>query len=142
MLPVVETIFGKLDTTKIRVIEGDLEKGDWIFNGQAMIFSPKEKDSSNGNVVVPLKDKFRVIPKKAEEFGVLRQFGSDMSPLAGAIAGVTLMNGLFGVMTGFAAGSYLGRNVATFSCILDDGRSFEGVADYRIFRRLQDIAHL
>ena len=142
MLPVVETIFGKLDTTKIRVTEGDLEKGDWIFNGQGMVFSSKEKDAVNSHIVIPLTGKFRVIPKKAEEFGVLRQFGSDMSPLMGAIAGVTVMNGLFGVMTGFAAGSMLGRNVATFTCLLDDGRSFDGVADYRIFRRLQEIAHL
>ena len=39
-----------------------------------------------------------------------------------------------------AAGKMIGRNVATFTCELDDGRKFNAMADYKIFRRLQQIA--
>jgi hypothetical protein len=34
----------------------------------------------------------------------------------------------------------VGRNVATFTCELDDGRKFNAMADYNIFRRLQRLA--
>lgn len=138
---------GRLDTTKVRVTDGDIPSGDWIFNGHGIVLTPPK---SNGNkdekavaekVVVTLDGQMRLIPRKAEEFGPLRQFASDMSPLAGTIAGVTLMSGFFGAMTGFAAGQMLGRNIATFTCELDDGRKFNAMADYKIFRRLQKLAH-
>lgn len=133
---------GKLDTTKVRVTDGDIPSGDWIFNGQAIVLVPKEKDA-NGNidkVVIPLDGKCRVIPRKAEEFGPLRQFASDMTPLAGTIAGMFVPVPMLGPMTGFAAGKMIGRNIATFSCELDDGRKFNAMADYKIFRRLQGLA--
>jgi hypothetical protein len=63
-----------------------------------------------------------------------------MAPLAGAVAGATFFSGIVGVMGGFAAGSMLGRHVATFACELDDGRKFNAAADYKIFKRLRDIA--
>lgn len=148
---------GKLDPTKVRVTQGDIPAGDWIFNGHGIVFTPKpangaakdatkeqaatgEKPPEPEKIVISLKDKVKITPVKAEEFGVIRQFGADMSPLAGAVAGVTLFNGFFGLMTGFAAGSILGRNLATFSCELDDGRRFMALADYKIYKRLLDIA--
>ena len=138
---------GKLDPTKIRVTQGDLPAGDWIFNGHGMVYTPKatadqkgEKVEAPEKIVIVLQDRVQVTPVKAEEFGIIRQFGADMSPLAGALAGVTLFNGFFGMMTGFAAGSMLGRNLATFSCELDDGRRFMALADMRVYKRLLAIA--
>jgi hypothetical protein len=131
-----------LDTTKIRVTDGDIPSGDWIFNGQGIVLVPKETDS-NGKVekvVITLDGHMRLTPRKAEEFGPLRQFASDMTPLAGTIAGASLLSGLFGAMTGFAAGKMIARNVATFTCELDDGRKFNAMADYRIFKRLQSLS--
>src|SRR5437660_216764 len=98
----------KLDTTKIRVIEGDIPTGDWIFNGQGMVFCPKpvENGETPEKVVVQLERKIKLTPRKAEEFGVLRQFASDMTPLGGAVAGASLLGpflGPFSVMAGFAA---------------------------------------
>lgn len=147
----LEQLTGKLDPTKVRVTQGDIPAGDWIFNGQGMVFTPKketpkEKPAEGAEqpqpekIVINLKDKVKVTPVKAEEFGIIRQFGADMSPLAGAVAGVTLFNGFFGMMTGFAAGSMLGRNLATFSCELDDGRRFMALADIKIYKRIMDIA--
>lgn len=133
-------LFGKVDPTKVRVTDGDIEPGDWIFNGQAMVYSPKDNGGNGSKTVIPLVNKFKVIPKNAEERGVLTQFGADMAPLAGAVAGATLFSGLVGVMGGFAAGSMLGRHVATFSCELDDGRKFNAAADFKIFKRLMDIS--
>jgi hypothetical protein len=144
---------GKLDTTKIRVMEGDIPEGDWIFNGHGIVLVPQkpasecccEKTTAPDKIVIQLEQKCRIIPRKAEEFGVLRQFASDMSPLAGTIAGITLLSqfsfGLLGAMTGFAAGHMLGRNIATFSCELDDGRKFDGMCDYKVYRRLVSLAH-
>jgi len=141
---------GKLDPTKIRVTQGDVPIGDWIFNGHGMVYTPKvtaeqkaekgEKADAPEKIVIALQDKVKVTPVKAEEFGIIRQFGADMSPLAGALAGVTLFNGFFGMMTGFAAGSMLGRNLATFSCELDDGRRFMALADMKVYKRLLSIA--
>jgi hypothetical protein len=143
---------GKLDTTRVRVTDGDIPAGDWIFNGQGLVLTPaktnggscsKEKEQGE-KVIVHLAGKMRLIPRKAEEFGPLRQFASDMSPLAGTVAGVTLLGGIvgaMGAMTGFAAGQMLGRNIATFTCELDDGRKFNAMADYKIFRRLQGLSH-
>jgi hypothetical protein len=138
----------KLDPTKIRVTQGDIPTGDWIFNGQGMVYTPKNPNPNPNDeagtpvekIVINLQNKVIVTPVKAEEFGIIRQFGADMSPLAGAIAGVTLFNGFFGMMTGFAAGTMLGRNLATFSCELDDGRRFMALADIKIFKRLMAIA--
>lgn len=143
----------RLDTTKIRVTDGDIPAGDWIFNGQGIVLVARDKGIEKGKgteekngaepekVVIQLQGKVKVVPRKAEEFGVLRQFASDMSPLAGTIAGVTLFSGLFGAMTGFAAGHMLGRNVASFTCELSDGRKFNAIADYKIFRRLQQLSN-
>jgi len=131
-----------LDTTKIRVTDGDIPAGDWIFNGHGIVLAPKQTDA-NGNtekVVISLDGKMRLTARKAEEFGPLRQLASDMTPLAGTIAGASLLSGFFGAMTGFAAGKMIGRNVATFTCELDDGRKFNAMADYRIFKRLQSIS--
>lgn len=145
----------KLDPTKIRVTQGDLPTGDWIFNGKGMVYLPKSPADApkpaptNGdeNVEATVQEKIVVdlqgvvlTPVKAEEFGIIRQFGADMSPLAGAVAGLTLFNGFFGLMTGFAAGSMLGRNLATFSCELPDGRRFMALADYKVYKRLVEIA--
>ena len=136
---------GRLDTTKIRVTDGDVPTGDWIFNGHGMVFvQTKEKgkpDPEAEKTIINLHGKMRLVPRKAEEFGPIRQFASDMTPLAGTIAGAVVLNGLFGAMTGFAAGNMLARNVATFTCELDDGRKFNAMSDYKIFRRLQQIAH-
>lgn len=141
-------ICGKLDTTKIRVTEGDLPAGDWIFNGTAMVLPPKDpktgkdlKDPATPEeevekVIVPLKGKVKITPVKAEEFGVLRQFASDKLPLAGALAGAMTPFGFAGLMTGFAAGSFFGRNICTFQAELEDGRRFLGLADYKVFQRL------
>lgn len=157
---VFSELTAKLDPTKIRVTQGDIPTGDWIFNGQGMVYIPREtkepvtEPASDGaeataaeqppkqpeKVVIQLQDKVRVTPVKAEEFGIIRQFGADMSPLAGAVAGATLFNGFFGMMTGFAAGSLLGRNLATFSCELDDGRRFMALADIKVFKRIMQIA--
>jgi hypothetical protein len=151
-------IFGeltaKLDPTKIRVTQGDIPAGDWIFNGHGMVYTPKtektekvesfdpeEKPVEVEKIVIQLQDKVNVTALKAEDFGIIRQFGADMSPLAGAIAGSMLIPaGFFGIMTGFAAGSMLGRNLATFSCELDDGRRFMGIADIKVFKRLRAIS--
>jgi hypothetical protein len=142
----------KLDPTKIRVTQGDIPAGDWIFNGRGMVYIPKtEGEAAAGGeekpaeakekIVIHLEDKVNVTPVKAEDFGIIRQFGADMTPLAGAIAGAMLLPaGLFGMMTGFAAGSMLGRNLATFSCELDDGRRFMGIADIKVFKRLRKIS--
>jgi hypothetical protein len=141
----------KLDPTKIRVTQGDIPAGDWIFNGQGMILIPKTeteaKESTDApaeakeKIVIQLQGKVNVTPVKAEDFGIIRQFGADMTPLAGAIAGAMLLPaGFFGMMTGFAAGSMLGRNLATFSCELEDGRRFMGIADIKVFKRLRSIA--
>jgi hypothetical protein len=141
---------GKLDTTKIRVTDGDIPAGDWIFNGHGIVLVPKAEENGNytadkdkaavEKIVITLDGKVRVIPRKAEEFGPLRQFGSNLTPLAGTIAGLSLPMGPFGAMLGFAAGKMVGRNVATFTCELDDGRKFNAMADYNIFRRLQRLA--
>ena len=150
---------GRLDTTKIRVTDGDIPAGDWIFNGHGIVLvskdktaegvekgkgidetAPKPEENGSEKLVIQLQGKMKVIPRKAEEFGVLRQFASDMSPLAGAIGGASLLGGPFGIMTGFAAGHMLGRNIASFTCELDDGRKFNALADFKIFRRLQSIA--
>jgi hypothetical protein len=138
----------------VRVTDGDIPAGDWIFNGQGIVLTPpkengaacsKDKNKEQGEkLVVQLAGKMRLIPRKAEEFGPLRQLASDMSPLAGTVAGVTLLGGIvgaMGAMTGFAAGNMLGRNIATFTCELDDGRKFNAMADYKIFRRLQGLSH-
>jgi hypothetical protein len=146
---------GKLDTTKIRVTDGDIPAGDWIFNGHGIVLVPKDaKDAKpdaakkdpateDEKIVIELDHKVRVTPRKAEEFGPLRQLASDMTPLAGTIGGVMLLGnfiGPMGAMAGFAAGKTMGRNIATFTCELEDGRKFNAMCDYKIFRRLQGIA--
>lgn len=142
---VLGELTAKLDPTKIRVTQGDIPTGDWIFNGHGMVYTPKNPADEEGNtqekIVITLENRVKVTPVKAEEFGIIRQFGADMSPLAGAVAGVMLTGGgFFGMMTGFAAGTMLGRNLATFSCELDDGRRFMGMADIKIFKRLKSIS--
>jgi hypothetical protein len=141
---VLGELTGKLDPTKIRVTQGDIPTGDWIFNRRGMVFLPKNPADENGEaqekIVINLENKINVTPVKAEDFGVIRQFGADMSPLAGAVAGALTGTGFFGLMTGFAAGTMLGRNLATFSCELEDGRRFMGIADIKIFKRLKSIS--
>lgn len=145
-MAIFSDLTAKLDPTKIRVTQGDIPAGDWIFNGHGMVYTPKvegeqEKPEQVEKIVIHLLDKVNVVPVKAEEFGIIRQFGADMSPLAGAIAGAMLLPaGFFGMMTGFAAGTMLQRNLATFSCELDDGRRFMGIADIRVFKRLRAIS--
>jgi hypothetical protein len=152
---ILSELTAKLDPTKIRVTQGDLPAGDWIFNGQGMVFLPPKPATTPApaaaegeaavatqeKVVVPLAGKMILTPVKAEEFGIIRQFGADMVPLAGAVAGAMLLPAsFFGIMGGFAAGSMLGRNLATFSVELDDGRRFMAIADIKIFKRLKQIA--
>lgn len=153
-MAIFSELTAKLDPTKIRVTQGDIPAGDWIFNGQGMVLTPPKvnapktaeatetpEDSAAEKVVIQLANKVIVTPVKAEEFGIIRQFGADMSPLAGAVAGAMLMPAsFFGMMTGFAAGTMLQRNLATFSCELDDGRRFMGIADIKVFKRLKQIA--
>lgn len=144
-MAIFSDLTAKLDPTKIRVTQGDVPAGDWIFNGHGMVYMPKvegeEKPEEIQKIVIHLQDKVCVVPVKAEEFGIIRQFGADMSPLAGAIAGLMLLPaGPFGMMTGFAAGTMLQRNLATFSCELDDGRRFMAIADIRVFKRLRAIS--
>lgn len=153
-MAILSELTAKLDPTKIRVTQGDIPAGDWIFNGQGMVFLPPKTTATTATpaegegavatqekVVISLAGKMILTPVKAEEFGIIRQFGADMVPLAGAVAGAMLLPAsFFGVMTGFAAGSMLGRNLATFSVELDDGRRFMGIADIKVFKRLKQIA--
>jgi len=146
-----EEISRKLDNTKVRVIEGDLPLGDWLFNGQAIVFVKEvvngDSISENGEegprepekIWVQLQDKVRVHPRKADESGLLMEFGQQMSPLYGTFLGAQVL-GMFGAFAGFAAGTLVGRNEASFACELDDGRKFVATADYKIFRRIMQIA--
>ncbi len=132
----------KLDNTRLRVIEGDIPAGEWIFNGHGMVFVPGKNGESEktSKICIILDKKVKVIPTKAEESHFLHEAGANLTPLIGTYVGATFLGGLFGAMSGFALGSMVGRNEAKFSCLLDDGRSFSAIADYKIFRRIQQIA--
>lgn len=137
----ITDVFGKVDPTKIKVTDGDIEPGDWIFNGQAMVYSPRDNGGNGSKTVIPLAGRVKITPKKnADQRGVISQFGADMAPLAGVVAGATLLPGMAGVMGGFAAGSMLGRQLASFSCELNDGRKFNAACEFKIYKRLMDIA--
>lgn len=155
----------RLDNTKIQVIEGDIPKGDWLFNGHGMVFVEKtggkidaEKaqailDSADDNpdavrpkniLIIELANNVHVEARKAEEAGLLHQAAAQMSPLYGTIfgflSGAQVGFGPMGAFAGFAAGTLVGRNDAHFSCQLTDGRRFVCVADYKIYKRIVDVA--
>lgn len=140
------------DTTKIRVIEGDIPKGEWLFNGHGMVYV----ESKNGNccdgdvetaataessskICIALLNNVKVQPRKAGESHVITQTVTNMTPLYGTIFGLQFLGG-FGAIAGFAAGSLLRKNDASFDCELSDGRKFFCIADYSIYKRIQQIA--
>jgi len=154
----------RLDNTKIQVIEGDIPKGDWLFNGHGIVFVEKnggkmdaeqaqaildnadnpDAPTRNNLLVIELANNVHVEARKAGEAGLLHQAAAQMSPLYGTIfgflSGAQLGVGPMGAFAGFAAGTLVGRNDANFACELTDGRRFICVADYKIYRRIVDVA--
>lgn len=140
----VNELMWKLDMTKLYVVSGDVPIGDWIFNGESMVLAKNPHSSSEDEerikMVIPLRDKVRVVPKDAKESGPLREVVGQVTPWATTVAGFSLVGGVMGALGGFAVGNFLMKNEALFECHLEDGRSFVAKADIKLMNRIQSIS--
>jgi hypothetical protein len=143
----VNELMWKLDLTKLYVVSGDVPASDWIFNGESMVLAKNPHsdkqvagDDERIKMVIPLRDKVRVVPKDAKESGPMREVVGQVAPWASTIAGAMLVGGPIGVLGGFAAGTFLTKNEACFECHLEDGRSFVAKADIKLMNRIQSIS--
>lgn len=142
----VNELMWKLDLTKLYVISGDVPIGDWIFNGESMVLAKnphsgtETEDDERIKMVIPLRDKVRLVPKDAKESGPMRDLVGQVAPWATTMAGFSLVGGVWGALGGFAAGSLLTRNEALYECFLEDGRSFTAKSDIKLMNRIQSIA--
>lgn len=142
----VNELMWKLDLTKLSVVSGDLPSGDWIFNGESMVLAKnphsgvETEDDERIKMVVPLRNKVRVVPRAAKENGPARDMLGLMAPLATTIAGASLLGGIMGAVGGFTAGTLLTKNEASYECFLEDGRSFLAKSDIKLMQRIISIS--
>ncbi len=123
-----DEVSNKLDWKKVKVIAGDLQAGDWDFNGGMMTPDPK-----TGLVdCVSLMSEIKELKIQTEESV------KDLTRTLGlTIAGGVLL-GPLGAIAGYFAGG--NRKQVCVLVELNDGRKFLAMVDQRIYQQMVGLS--
>ncbi|HEY9785586.1 MAG TPA: hypothetical protein V6D17_09315 [Candidatus Obscuribacterales bacterium] len=139
---IIEDLLYKLDSSKVRVIAGDLPEGYWDLNGSVLLQAPFfafPGETITAQQSVELSGKIAKIDLKG--VGDSNPVGAIIGTGIGAVTGFRFF-GPLGAFAGAIAGHFISgnRKEVDVTCELSDGRKFVATMDPAIFQRLKEIA--
>jgi hypothetical protein len=124
LMGILDKVTEKLNWRKVKILGGDLQAGDWDFNGGMMTADPATGNSE----CVPLCGEIKKLSIQTQESS------KDLAKTLGLTIAGGILFGPLGAIGGYFAGG--DRKSVCVLVELKDGRKFLAVMDQRIYQQV------